>query len=152
MKTTLIPFLAILCAAGCVQPHGYVNPASENFARPEVATLYDMKTAVVDLVAQMQDDEGFQEHYELRASKKHDLPVLQIGNIDPISTNRVAQKLDIINQMRAMNTFHKVVAEAVITDTVTHPCQIGAAHLTDFFLTVRQVTGIGGIVLRISPC
>ena len=99
MKTTLIPFIAILCAAGCVQPpHGYVNPTSENFARPEVATLYDMKTAVADLVAKMQDDEGFREHYELLASKKNDLPVLQIGNIDPISTNRVGQKTESVRR------------------------------------------------------
>jgi PBP1b-binding outer membrane lipoprotein LpoB len=71
-----------------------VNPASENFARPEVETLYDMKAAVADLVAKMQDDDGFQEHYELLASKKGDRPVLQIGNIENYTTERVAQKLE----------------------------------------------------------
>ena len=94
MKTTSTAILAILLLAGCVR-HGYVNPSTLNFDRPGNATLYDMKTAVADLVGKMQDDEGFQEHYELLASKKHDLPVLQIGNIDNISTNRLAtQKLE----------------------------------------------------------
>jgi PBP1b-binding outer membrane lipoprotein LpoB len=88
-------FTSVLFVAGCVQPqHGYVNPTSENFARPEVATLYDMKTAVADLVAQMQDDERFREHYELLASKKRGLPVLQISNIENDTEDRVAQKLE----------------------------------------------------------
>ena len=88
-------FASVFLFAGCARPpHGYVNPANENFARPEVATLYDMKTAVADLVAKMQDDEGFREHYELLASKKGDLPVLQIGNIENYTSERVAQKLE----------------------------------------------------------
>ena len=91
--SSAVLFASVLFVSGCVQ-HGYVNPASENFARPEVATLYDMKTAVADLVVQMQDDEGFQEHYELLASKKDDLPVLQIGNIENYSEERVTQKLE----------------------------------------------------------
>ena len=96
MKSTfpLWAALAALVLAGCATPHGYVDPASIHFDRPDNATLYDMKTAVADLVDKMKSDEGFQEHYELLASKKHDLPVLQIGNIDNISTNRVQQKLE----------------------------------------------------------
>ena len=87
-------FLAsILLLTGCVH-HGYVNPTRENFDKPENATLYDMKTAVADLVAKMQGDEGFQEHYELLASKKRDLPVLQIGNITNYTEERVTQKLE----------------------------------------------------------
>lgn len=84
MKTTL-PISAILMAvtvSGCVH-HGYVDPATPNFDRPDVATLQDMKTAVAELVEKMQNDEGFQEHYELLASEKTDLPVLQIGGVVP---------------------------------------------------------------------
>lgn len=88
-------FCAFLCLlAGCVQHHGYVESTRENFHRPEVATLQDMKQAVAELVGMMQGDEGFQEHYELLASKKHDLPVLQIGNIVNYSDERVTQKLE----------------------------------------------------------
>lgn len=95
MKTTfpIWAALAALALAGCAH-HGYVNPASMNFDRPENATLYDMKTAVADLVGKMQADEGFQEHYELLASKKGELPVLQIGNIANYSQSRVTQKLE----------------------------------------------------------
>lgn len=96
MKMTL-PMLAALaacCLAGCAHPHGYVDPSTINFDRPENATLYDTKTAVANLVDKLKADEGFQEHYELLASKKRDLPVLQIGNIANLSTSRVQQKLE----------------------------------------------------------
>lgn len=93
MKTALTILIAFVLLAGCAH-HGYVEPTTQNFDRPSKATLYDMKTAVADLVKQMQDDEGFQEHYERMAAEKRDLPVLQIGNIDNISTNRVQQKLE----------------------------------------------------------
>lgn len=100
MKMTL-PMLAALAAcflAGCAQPHGYVDPSTINFDRPENATLYDMKASVASLVEKMLVDEGFQEHYELLASKKHDLPVLQIGNIVNISSNRVQRKLESVRR------------------------------------------------------
>lgn len=98
MKTNLsILFCAAtLCISitltGC--RHGYVNPASMNFGKPETATIYDMKAAVADLVQKMQGDEGFQEAYELKASKKGSLPVLQIGNIENYTDERVRQKLE----------------------------------------------------------
>lgn len=98
MKTNLsILFcVATLCISitltGC--RHGYVNPASMNFDKPETATIYDMKAAVADLVQKMQGDEGFQEAYELKASKKGSLPVLQIGNIENYTDERVRQKLE----------------------------------------------------------
>ncbi len=96
MKTPafLLPFLAVALLAGC--RHGYVNPASSHFDRPERATINDVKSTVADLVAKMQDDEGFQEHYGLLAAKKKsgDLPVLQIGNIENLTQDRVAQKLE----------------------------------------------------------
>lgn len=95
MKTNTVLFGAMLSAllAGCAH-HGYVDPSRENFYHPEVATLQDMKTAVAELVEKMQNDEGFQEHYELLASKKTELPVLQIGNIENYSGERVTQKLE----------------------------------------------------------
>lgn len=92
-RMVALALAAACCGAGCVH-HGYVDPASMNFDRASRATLYDMKTAVADLVAKMQDDEGFQEHYELLASKKKDLPVLQIGNIENYTEDRVQQKLE----------------------------------------------------------
>lgn len=83
---------ALHLVVGC--RHGYVNPGSVHFGKPETATIYDMKAAVADLVAKMQDDEGFQEHYELLAAKKGSLPVLQIGNIENYTQDRITQKLE----------------------------------------------------------
>lgn len=97
MKTTIaiLPVLAFGLLSGCSH-HGYVNPEAVHFDRAGNATVYDVKSAIVDLVAKMQDDEGFQEHYELLASKKANgaLPVLQIGNIENLSEDRVQQKLE----------------------------------------------------------
>jgi PBP1b-binding outer membrane lipoprotein LpoB len=76
-----ILFASLFLLAGCAQHHGYVDPSRENFYRQDVATLQDMKTAVAELVDKMQNDEGFQLHYELLASKKTELPVLQIGSV-----------------------------------------------------------------------
>lgn len=83
---------ALHLVVGC--RHGYVNPASMNFDKPEHETIYDMKAAVADFVQKMQGDEGFQEAYELKASKKGSLPVLQIGNIENYTDERVRQKLE----------------------------------------------------------
>lgn len=97
MKTKLTVLLSAVLLCGCAH-HGYVHPSAMNFDRPENATLYDMKAMVADLVGKMQDDEGFQEHYELLASKKRDLPVLQIGNIENYSTTRAQQKLESVRR------------------------------------------------------
>lgn len=88
---------ALAWGAGCVH-HGYVDPASMHYDRASRATLYDMKTAVADLVAKMQGDEGFREHYDLLAAKKGELPVLQIGNIENYTADRVAQKLESVRR------------------------------------------------------
>lgn len=105
MKKTL-PMLAALAAcflAGCAQPHGYVDPTTINFDRPENATLYDMKTCVANLVDKMKVSKRFQKHYNQLASEKEpDLPVLQIGNIANISTNRVQQKLESVRRRLEM--------------------------------------------------
>ena len=84
----------ILCVAMTGCRHGYVNPSSANFDKPEHETVYDLKTCVADLVQKMQGDEGFQEAYELMAAKKGSLPVLQIGNIENYTDERVTQKLE----------------------------------------------------------
>lgn len=102
MKTTTTMILSLPLAAallaGCANRHGYVNPVSVHFDKPENATLYDMNTGVADLVAKLQNDDGFLENYELKASKKPngDLPVLQIGNIDSEAQpgERVTQKVE----------------------------------------------------------
>lgn len=96
MKTPTIALTFALCAGmaltGC--RHGYVNPASMNFDEPKHETLYDLKTCVANLVQKMQGDEGFQEAYDLKASKKGSLPVLQIGNIRNYTGERVTQRLE----------------------------------------------------------
>lgn len=86
--------LCTLCIATTGCRHGYVNPASVNFDKPEHETIYDLKTCVADLVQKMQNDEGFQEAYELKEAKKGSLPVLQIGNIENMTPERVTQKLE----------------------------------------------------------
>jgi len=96
MKNPVIPILAATIAAalfaGC--HHGYVDPTSIHFDKAERATISDMNIVVARLVEKMQDDEGFQEHYELLAAKKGSLPVLQIGNIENYTQDRVTQKLE----------------------------------------------------------
>lgn len=87
-------FAALVLLAGCVHHHGYVDPSSMHFDKPEHATHHDMNAMVAALVQRLQDDEGFQEHYDLLASKKLSLPVLQIGNIENYSGDRVQQKLE----------------------------------------------------------
>ena len=80
--------------AGCVH-HGYVDPASApRLPEPEKATLHDMKLAVAELVASMQQDEGFKDAYELKEAKKGSLPVLQIGNIENLTQDRAMQRLE----------------------------------------------------------
>lgn len=86
--------VAALCAAPAGCRHSYVNPDGVNFNKPERETIYDLKTCVADLVRKMQDDEGFQEAYELKAAKKGELPVLQIGNVENFTDERVTQKLE----------------------------------------------------------
>ena len=86
--------ILLFMASGC--RHGYVDPSSVHFDRPERATVSDMKTVVARLVAEMQSDEGFQENYDLKAARKEGgaLPVLQIGNIENLTQERMTQKLE----------------------------------------------------------
>lgn len=85
----------VLLGAGCrTERPGYVNPDSVKFDKANRETLYDMKTCVAALVQEMLDDEGFQEAYELKAAKKGTLPVLQIGNVENMTEERVTQKLE----------------------------------------------------------
>lgn len=84
--------LSAILFAGCVN-HGYVNPNSVHFDKASNETIYDIKTAVADLVEKMQDDEAFKEHYDLLSATKGK-PVLQIGNIENYTTERITQKLN----------------------------------------------------------
>lgn len=85
--------LSAILFAGCVN-HGYVNPNSVHFDKASNATIYDIKTAVADLVEKMQDDDDFKEHYDLLAASKNAKPVLQIGNIDNYTEDRILLKLN----------------------------------------------------------
>ena len=67
-------------------PGGEFDPSKE--------TLHDMKASVSGLVAVMLADEGFREAYELRSARKGALPVLQIGDIENLTDERVSQKLE----------------------------------------------------------
>ena len=95
MKTHIFA-IALLTAflTGCTH-HGYVDPASiPRGFEPEKETLFDMKTSISMLVAKMQQDEGFKDAYEMKETKKGSLPVLQIGNIENLTDERVMQKLE----------------------------------------------------------
>ena len=85
--------LSALLFAGCAN-HGYVNPNSVHFDKASNATIYDIKTAVSDLVEKMQDDEAFKDHYDMLSAKKGETPVLQIGNIVNNTEERILQKLN----------------------------------------------------------
>ncbi len=85
--------LSAILFAGCAN-HGYVNPNSVNFDKASNETIYDIKTAVADLVEKMQDDEAFKEHYDLLAASKNAKPVLQIGNIENHAKERIIPKLN----------------------------------------------------------
>lgn len=86
--------VAVLLLAGCAH-HGYVDPPSVpgGFERDK-ETLHDMKLVVADLVAAMQRDKGFKDAYDLKEAKKGSLPVLQIGNIENLTEDRVLQRLE----------------------------------------------------------
>lgn len=92
-KLLSILSLSAILFAGCAN-HGYVNPNSVNFDKASNETIYDIKTAVADLVEKMQDDEAFKEHYDLLAASKNAKPVLQIGNIENNTTERIIPKLN----------------------------------------------------------
>ena len=104
MKTKfLFPAMALLAAAvvfsGCINlsstlRRGSASSKAVDHGKPDETALRDVKTVVAALVGKMQDDEGFQEHYALLAEKKGSLPVLQIGNIDNMTGERVVQKLE----------------------------------------------------------
>lgn len=85
--------LSAILFAGCAN-HGYVNPNSVNFDKASNETIYDIKTAVADLVEKMQDDEAFKDHYDMLSAKKGETPVLQIGNIENYTKDRNLQKLN----------------------------------------------------------
>lgn len=85
--------LSAILFAGCVN-HGYVNPNSVHFDKASNATIYDIKTAVADLVEKMQDDDDFKEHYDLLAASKNAKPVLQIGNIENNTSERITLRLN----------------------------------------------------------
>ena len=85
--------LSAILFAGCVN-HGYVNPNSVHFDKASNETIYDIKTAVADLVEKMQDDEAFKDHYDMLSAKKGETPVLQIGNIENYTKDRNLQKLN----------------------------------------------------------
>lgn len=95
MKTILpATLLAAALLVGCAH-HGYVAPpTAPGGFQPEKETLHDMKLVVAELVAAMQQDEGFQDAFKLKEAKKGALPVLQIGNIENLTDERVTQKLE----------------------------------------------------------
>ncbi len=88
----VVAFAALL--AGSVGCRHYVNPGSVNFVSRGTATLYDLRTAEESLVQRMANDEGFRIAYGQKAAEKGGLPVLQMGNIDNLTDERVAQKLE----------------------------------------------------------
>lgn len=85
--------LSAILFAGCAN-HGYVNPNSVHFEKASNETIYDIKTAVADLVEKMQDDEAFKDHYDMLSAKKGETPVLQIGNIENHAKERIIPKLN----------------------------------------------------------
>ena len=92
-KILSILSMLTLVVSGCAN-HGYVNPNSVHFEKASNETIYDIKTAVADLVEKMQDDEAFKEHYDLLAASKNAKPVLQIGNIENNTSERITQRLN----------------------------------------------------------
>lgn len=101
------------------------------------APLRDIKTAVASLVEKMQDDEGFHEHYDLRLADKGSLPVLQIGNIDNMSEERVIQKLE--SARRRLEIALRKTRLFDITDDAASSESVSAA-LAD---SIQQNAGIG---------
>jgi hypothetical protein len=99
-----MPFLLLVSAlaSGCAIPRGaeprmdVSSPPTESVvpAAPSAERLPDMKEAVKILVDSIQSDASFLAARERIRSAKGSTPVLQIGNIENISGDRVAQRLE----------------------------------------------------------
>lgn len=87
MKTTINTILAAIAAsvsaaflAGCAT-HGYGDGTSENFVRPEVATLTDLTRLTGQMVDTLLTNAAFKAQYKAaKSGLDGKLPAIQVGN------------------------------------------------------------------------
>lgn len=102
MRIFIGGFIAMLLACGCEtvtvpsQPKGtqYVNPNEVIAGKPTEATMYDLETAVQNLMSKMRGNPCFVENYTAAKNAKGRLPIVVLGYIDNNTTDRIQERLD----------------------------------------------------------
>ena len=94
--------VTVLLACGCetvtVPPQQtgtrYVNANEVIFGKPTAATMYDLETAVQNLMSKMRGSPRFTENYNAAKKAKGSLPIVVLGNIENKTTDRIQGRLD----------------------------------------------------------
>lgn len=78
------------------QPKGtrYVDPSEVIAGEPTSATMYDLETAVQNLMSKMRGSPRFTENYNAAKKVKGGLPIVVLGNIENKTTDRIQGRLD----------------------------------------------------------
>ena len=93
---------AVLLVCGCetvtVPPQAkgtqYVNPNEVIAGKPTETTMYDLETAVQNLMSKMRGSPRFSENYNAAKKAKGGLPIVVLGNIENKTTDRIQGRLD----------------------------------------------------------
>ena len=95
--------IAVLLACGCEtvtvppQPKGtrYVDPSEVIAGKSTGATMYDLETAVQNLMSKMRGSPRFSENYlAAKKAKGGGLPIVVLGNIENKTSDRIQARLD----------------------------------------------------------
>ena len=97
----LFLFAAMVLASGCetvtVPPQQtgtrYVNPTEVISGKPTEATMYDLETAVQNLMTKMRGSPRFTENYNAAKKAKGGLPIVVLGDIENKTTERIMDRL-----------------------------------------------------------
>ena len=101
-KGVLLLCVAVLLVCGCetvtVTPPSkgtrYVDPSEVIAGKPTGATMYDLETAVQNLMSKMRGSPRFTENYNAARKAKGGLPIVVLGNIENKTSDRIQARLD----------------------------------------------------------
>lgn len=104
MRIFIGGFIAMLLACGCetvtVPPRStgtqYLDPNEVIAGKPSEATMYDLETAVQNLMSKMRGNSRFIENYTAAKKAKGGLPIIVPGNIENLTGDRIQRRLNAI--------------------------------------------------------